>query len=45
MTEFEIKLKEIDEIIIKNIIPSNKTESIFKALYLFYSKKYQFYLF
>ncbi len=39
MTEFEIKLKEIDEIITKNIITLNKTDSIFKALDLFYSKK------
>ena len=39
MTEFEIKLKEIDGIITKNIITLNKTDSIFKALDLFYSKK------
>ncbi len=39
MTEFEIKLKDIDEIITKNIITLNKTDSIFKALDLFYSKK------
>ena len=39
MTEFEIKLKEIEDIITKNIITLNKTDSIFKALDLFYSKK------
>jgi predicted transcriptional regulator len=39
MTEFEIKLKDIDGIITKNIITLNKTDSIFKALDLFYSKK------
>ena len=39
MTEFEIKLKEIDGIVTKNIITLNKTDSIFKALDLFYSKK------
>ena len=39
MTEFEIKLKEIDGIVTKNIITLNKTDTIFKALDLFYSKK------
>ena len=39
MTEFGIKLKEIDEIITKDIMTLNKNDSLFKALDLFYSKK------